>query len=313
MTTVGVYAMSITPFTAAGDVDEGLLRAHLRYVSAPGIGVYLCSQGSGEGDLLSFDEKVAVYRAGVSELGGRVPVYAAGIGLAGATARICALAREAERAGVDAVQVLGPRPGPVRMREDEIETYFRTVVESVTCAVHLSHNVPLTGYGLPMAVVARLLADYPHITVVNVSEIAATSLAATVARLVDAFGDRIEVRVGITAQVAAVHTLGARGLLCFDANVAPGLTAAVWHALDAADGPALARTLPQLLRCNLALSKAGNPRSLKAALEILGRDGGTLRAPYLPLTPDERAELERDLLALDLTARRSSNPEAADP
>jgi 4-hydroxy-tetrahydrodipicolinate synthase len=113
----------------------------------------------------------------------------------------------------------------------------------------------------------------------------------------------VPVIVSITAQVAAVHACGARGLLCFDANIAPGLTAEVWRALDAADDPALARALPRLLRCNLALSKPGNPRSLKAALEILGRDGGALRAPYLPLTPDERAELERDLLALDLTAR----------
>jgi dihydrodipicolinate synthase/N-acetylneuraminate lyase len=54
----GVHAMSITPFDRKGAIDSGLLRAHLRFLAAAGVGVYVASQGSGEGDLLSFDEKV---------------------------------------------------------------------------------------------------------------------------------------------------------------------------------------------------------------------------------------------------------------
>src|SRR4051812_12358998 len=105
--------MSITPFTEDGVVDEGLFRSHLQFVAAAGIGVYVASQGSGEGDLLSFDEKVRLYEIAVEELDGRAQVVAAGIGLAASTAAVLELARAAEGTGVDAVQILGPRPGPM--------------------------------------------------------------------------------------------------------------------------------------------------------------------------------------------------------
>src|SRR5258706_5318517 len=110
LTDRAVYAMSITPFTRDGALDETLLRSHLRFLAAGGVGVFLCSQGSGEGDLLSAAEKLRVYEAGVDELRGVAPVCAAGIGLAGSTAEIAALARGAEAARVDAVYVLPPRP-----------------------------------------------------------------------------------------------------------------------------------------------------------------------------------------------------------
>ena len=288
--------MSVTSFDAQGGLDEELLRVHLRRLGAAGVGVYVASQGSGEGDLLSFDEKVAVYRVAAEELRGTVPVAAAGIGLAASTATTCALAAAAERAGVDAVQIIGPRPGPLRLRADELSAHLRAVVEAVGCEVQLSNNTALAGYEIPVELVEELVDDYPHVRVVNVSDPNVDALRAYVARLVDRFGARIEVRVGMVREIVTMHALGARGVLCFEANVAPRLVTDVWDALEGGRTP----PVDALLRCNTALARGGNPRSLKAALEILGVDGGFLRAPYLPLLAGERAELERALRGLGL-------------
>lgn len=296
MPEVGVYGMSITPFTLDGAIDEAVLRAHLRFMSAGGVGVYVASQGSGEGDLLTLAEKAAVYRIAADELRGITPVIAAGIGLAGSTAQIRDVAIAAEAAGVDAVQVLGPRPGPLPPREDELEAYFRAIVGDLRVDVHLSHNAVLTGYGLPFGLVERLVADYPHIRAINVSDRSSEALHAYVAGAVERFGARVPVRIGVTSQAAAAHGLGARGLLCFEANVAPALVARVWAALNRGE----TEELPVLLALNAALARGGNPRSLKAALAILGRDGGFLRAPYLPLPAAEYEELAGALLALGL-------------
>jgi 4-hydroxy-tetrahydrodipicolinate synthase len=94
-----------------------------------------------------------------------------------------------------------------------------------------------------------------------------------------------------------MHALGARGVLCFEANVAPRAVTNVWNELEAG---APVSQLPHLLAVNAALARGGNPRSLKAALEIMGRDGGALRPPYLPLTEAQYAELADALRDLAL-------------
>jgi 4-hydroxy-tetrahydrodipicolinate synthase len=293
---VGVHSMSITPFDREGAVDERLFREHLRFQADGGVGVYVASQGSGEGDLLTFDEKVGLYRVAVSELRGQVPVVAAGIGLAASTAATRDLAVAAEDAGVDAVQIIAPRPGPMRLRADELEAHFRAVIEAVRCDVHVSNNVALAGYELPIALVARLVEDYAHVRVVNVSDPRPDEFRAYVTQLIERFGPRIEVRVGMVRAMVAMHTLGVRGVLCFDTNVAPAIVVQVWDALEAGLQP----DAGALLQLNAALSRGGNPRSLKAALQVLGRDGGALRAPYLPLTAEDHDALEQELRELGL-------------
>lgn len=80
-----VGVMSITPFDAAGRVDERLLRAHLERLASHPVSVYVCSQGSGEGLGLSLDEKETIYRTAVEVVGGRCEVVGAGIGISGDT------------------------------------------------------------------------------------------------------------------------------------------------------------------------------------------------------------------------------------
>ncbi len=94
----------------------------------------------------------------------------------------------------------------------------------------------------------------------------------------------------MTSQLARACAAGASGLLSFEANVAPAFVVDACRAL-ALDG---------LLALNAALARGGNPRSLKASLRLMGRDGGSLRPPYLPLASDEQHALEQELRALDL-------------
>ncbi len=305
---VGVHAMSITPFDESGAIDDGLFRAHVRFLAGAGVGVYVASQGSGEGDLLTVDEKVSLYAAASVAAGGRVPVVAAGIGLAASTASTRALAVAARDAGVDAVQIIAPRPGPLRLRADEIEAYFRAVIEAIDCDVHLSNNTALAGYAIPVEIIERLAGDYPHVRAINVSDPRVNDLRVYVGRLVAGKSARVEVRVGVVREMTAMYELGARGVLCFEPNVLPEIVTGAWARLGVGDTSGM----EALLRLNSALARGGNPRSLKAALTMLGRDGGALRAPYLPLTDAQYAELENELRVLAPPANagpRDSGPE----
>jgi 4-hydroxy-tetrahydrodipicolinate synthase len=260
----GAFVMSVTPFAAGGAVDERLLRGHVDWLAAAGVGIFLCSQGSGEGDLLRADEKRRVYEIGVDAAAGRVPVWAAGVGLAGASADIAALARDAYAAGVDGVYVLGPRPSPASLRADEVEAYYRVVIEAVDGPVIVADNTYLTGYALPDGVLAALVASYPQIAAVVVAGAGTDPAAVTV---------DVPVLVGNTA--LARHPR-ASGFLCAEGNVAPELAAA--------------GDIERLVALNRACTRHG-PRSLKAAIFAIGRDAGTVRPPYLPLPDAEQAEV----------------------
>lgn len=288
-----VYAMSVTPFTREGALDETLLRAHLRFLADGGVGVFLCSQGSGEGDLLTAGEKRRVYEIGVEELGGRTPVCAAGIGLAGATSDIAALARTAAGAGVDAVYLLPPRPSPQTPRPEEIERYYRTLIEAVDRPVIFANNSFLAGYPVPLPLVARLVEDYDRVEAVLLVDANPLLLA----EYVRTFRGRASVLTGVVSGMLQAHALGAAGVLCMEANVAPALVPGIWAALEAGDLAAAEAGYATLLALGAPIARYGNPRSLKDALRLTGRDGGFLREPFLGLPEAERADLERSLRA----------------
>lgn len=133
---------------------------------------------------------------------------------------------------------------------------------------------------MPLDLVAGLVGDHPHVRVVCVTERDTTELYA----FVNLLADRVEVRIGVTRELRACQDLGARGLLSFEANVLPRLTADAWSDDDA---------YRRLVQLNAALARAGNPRSLKAVLDV-----GPLRDPYLPLTSAEADRLEEAVRAL---------------
>jgi 4-hydroxy-tetrahydrodipicolinate synthase len=284
--------MSITPFTAEGQVDYEELNRHLsRFTSHP-VSVYLCSQGSGEGLSLSLAEKELVYRAAVATLGGVREVVGAGVGLTGDTDTAVEQVERLSATGVDAIQVFPPRTGALRPRDREIERYFDEVIAVARCPVILGENVTLVGYELGPGLIHRII-DQNH-AVTGLSYTAAGSLG-QLSALVTGLGDRVQVRTGWLHHLVNMAAIGAAGVLCFDGNVAPRLLAATWTAAKegSADLPGLWGAVISL---NALLSRYGNPGSIKAALSHLGLPAGSLRRPLLGLDDGERAELA---MALD--------------
>ena len=296
-----IGVMSITPFTAEGEVDEEQLRRHLsRFTSHP-VSVYLCSQGSGEGLSLALAEKETVYRTAVATLGDVREVVGAGVGLTGDTDTAIHQVERLSATGVDAIQVFPPRTGALRPRDREIERYFDEVIAVASCPVILGENVTLVGYELGPRLIHRIIDKSDAVT--GLSYTAAGSLG-QLSELVAGFGGRVQVRTGWLHHLVNMAAVGAAGVLCFDGNVAPGLLAATWTAAKAgsADLPVLWRAVISL---NVLLSKYGNPGSIKAALSHLGLPAGGLRRPLLGLDETEVAELTATLdrlradLALD--------------
>ena len=128
------------------------------------------------------------------------------------------------------------------------------------CSVVVSDNTYLAGYAMPEGFFATL----PGVAAVVVAGADADPSAA-----------RVDVPVFV-GNTELAHLPGVAGLLCAEANVVPEIAAA--------------RDFDRLLALKRVCTRYG-PRSLKAALAAIGRDAGTVRPPYLPLSPEEDAEI----------------------
>ncbi len=303
-------AMAVTPFAADGELDRDALGAHVDALASAGVAVYLGSFGTGEGQLLDDDELDALYRSGVEAAAGRVPVVAAGLGFS-STAMVIEQAQHAAACGVTAVQIHPPRPGArgVALRPDEVERYYDDVLGAVRSPVLLTNQVAMTGSRLAPELVANLVHQHAHVIGLNTTDPDPAMLGPMLA----AIAGRVPVFSGMLGQLPQLLALGGTGGLCFEANVVPDLCVAAHRALTENEADPVPPWL-DLLRIHDVLMRHQNPRSVKAALDLLGRPGGgPLRPPYLRSPPEAVAEIAAVLAAVGLRSGAHQTNDGGSP
>ena len=286
------FVVSITPFTADGALDEDGLRVHLRRMRDAGVGVYLAGSGSGEGYALDDRETTRVLEIGVEELHGHVPVRAMGVEPR-TPAEMVRRARRAEELGVDAVQLYSLDPGHGnRPSPRELERYLHDVLAATSRPMVLSTHESV-GYLLPVELVGRAVQEADRVIGVNCS----TGDVSYLGRLIDAVDGQADVHVGGPMHALTCLALGGQGFLSSDANLAPGLCAAVIDAWRAGDQARCERSFQRLLRLYTTTRALGGVTATKAALALLNRPGGPPRPPRLAADADLRGRVERELVA----------------
>ena len=126
---LGVIAFPVTPFQADLSLDLDGLRANLRSLLQHPVCAVVAAAGTGELYSLSPAEHLAVVRATVEEVNGRVPVLAG----TGFNPPIAAeLARAAAAAGVDGILAFPPYyPSP---DDDGSLAYYRGIAAATPLA-----------------------------------------------------------------------------------------------------------------------------------------------------------------------------------
>jgi 4-hydroxy-tetrahydrodipicolinate synthase len=163
-----VFAISITPFTIDGRLDEDGYRRHLQRLAAAGIGVYVGGGGSGEGFILTEEERRRLFAIGAEELRGRVPFRSMGVETRSAGEMIDYLI-EAQSAGVDAAQVYSLDLGHGhRPTEDEVFEYLVDVLSATNVPTVLSTHQSV-GYRISVESIARVVDRFDHVVGVNSS------------------------------------------------------------------------------------------------------------------------------------------------
>lgn len=288
----GALAASVTPLRDGGEsLDEDAFEPLVAFLAAGGLDGILACGTTGEGILLSVDERrraVELFLAARPE-GFAVAVHCG----AQTTADAVALARHAVDAGADAVAAIGPPY--FAFDQDSLLAHFRSAAEA--CAplpFYLYEFAARSGYAIPVPVIERLRAVAPNLAGLKVSD-------RPFEKVEPYLIDGLDVLIGSEPLVLQGLERGAVGTVSGLAAAFPEVVAALAHRRS----PEAHRTVVMLRD---RLSRIPFHAALKVVLAARAVPvGEDVRAPLRTLAEEERSE------ALDALDAVPLSPKAASP
>lgn len=276
----------ITPFTAAGEVDEPALRALVEWQISEGIDFLVPCGSTGEAATLDLQEHLRVVAITAEVAAGRVAVV--GGAASNDTKKAIALSKAVIEAG--ATHLLHASPMYSRPPQRGILQHFVAIASAVSRPVVL-YNVPSrTGSNMDASTTLTLSA---HPNIVAMKE--ASGNLPQIEEILRNRPDGFSVFSGDDALTVQLMARGANGVISVVSNAAPRAMSTVTRAMLAADVNTAHRfdgTLKSLYR---ASGVESNPIPIKAAMHLLGRAQNVLRLPLVTLA-DEHMHTVRDAL-----------------
>lgn len=289
----GLVAATFTPFKANGSLDLKRIKPVVDAVIGQGAtGLYVCGS-TGEGPLLTGEERMAVARATVEAASSRVPVV---IQVGHNSIREARqFAAHAESIGADAISASPP-------------TYFRpeTLGDFIRCIAHIAggaprlpfyyYNIPsLSGVNFDMVEFLRLgTARIPTLRGIKFSDPALHELQACI----QSDGGRYDILFGVDEMMLGALVFGARGAVGSTYNFAAPLYLQIISAFERGDiGEArrLQSLAAEMVRTILSIAGRGG---LKATMALIGADCGSSRLPTVTPGAAQRRRLRAELSAL---------------
>jgi len=280
----GVYPALLTPMNFDETVDTQGLQALVGWLVERGVHGIFAAGTHGEAYALDREQRQLLIETVVGEVGGRVPVIAG----AGAitTGQSISFARDAERAGADALSLVTPYF--IAPSQEELYQHLLSVAESAGIP-SLIYNLPgRTGISVEPETLARL-SESPQIIGVKDSS---GDLGNLVAYL-DGVQQPFAVMNGNDFNILAGLQLGACGCVAATANVAPALIVSIYENVRAGNADAAAEAQRRLARVRRFFSVGTVPGVMKGLARLLGLPVGRTAAPILPLPPAVREEMLR--------------------
>lgn len=281
----GIIAYPITPFTTDGDnVDTETLAAVVEQLVSTGAHAIAPLGSTGESAYLTETEFDAVVDTTVATVGGRVPVIVGASDLT--TANTIRRARYAQQAGADAVMVL-----PIsywKLDEREIFQHYASISAAVDLPIMVYNNPATSGIDMAPELLVRMFNDIDNVRMVKES----TGDLTRMLRIKELSGGALPFYNGSNPLVLDALLAGASGWCTAAPNLRPQPCVELYDAVRAGDRARAQEIYDDLAPLLRFIVAGGLPTTVKAGLDLLGRNAGDPRPPLLPLDEDGRAELK---------------------
>jgi 4-hydroxy-2-oxoglutarate aldolase len=278
----GVLLPITTPFDS-DVVDKSALRSNSDRWATTGITGYVVLGSTGERvhlDEREYLEVIETTRAVVPDS----MAFIVGAGQQSTIGTIKEIARAAA-AGADAVLVITPHFYRSAISQEVLVTYYRSVADAAPLPLLLYSMPPLTGIKIEPETVARL-SEHPNIIGVKDSSNDVAGFSETVRLCPSGFA----VMTGNGTVFLNALQAGATGAILAVGCVVPEICVEIFRAFKAGDLERASMLQTKLTPLAAAVTTRFGIGGLKAALDLAGYRGGSVRAPLQP--PDETARAE---------------------
>ena len=279
----GAGVAIVTPMNQDGTVNYEVFENIIEDQIAGGTDCIIVCGTTGEASTLSHEEHLECIKFVVDKVNKRIPVVA-GTG-SNCTETAIYLSKEAEKYGVDGLLVVTPYYN--KATQKGLVAHYKAISDAVNVPIIL-YNVPSRTGGcniLPETVMA--ICDVcPNVVAIK----EASGNISQVAKLASLAKGRIDIYSGNDDQIVPLLSLGGKGVISVLSNVAPKQThdiVAEYLAGNVAKSCQLQLDAIELVE---ALFCEVNPIPVKAAMNLQGKNVGTLR---MPLTDMEEKNVER--------------------
>jgi 4-hydroxy-tetrahydrodipicolinate synthase len=285
----GVFPYLVSPVDGGGHIRTAVLQRLADDLIKAGVHGLTPLGSTGEFAYLSTAQRTAVVLATIEAAGKRVPVVAgvASTSIADAVEQ----ATTYQRFGADGI--LAICEAYFRLKDAQVEQYFRAIADAVDIPVVLYTNPNFQRSDLTLDVIARL-AEHPRIRYIK----DASTNTGRLLSIINRCGGKLSVFSASAHIPAAVMLIGGVGWMAGPACIVPRQSVALYDLCVAKkwdDAMALQR---KLWRINEAFARFNLAACIKAGLHIQGYDVGDPVPPQAALTANERKVVEAALKEL---------------
>ena len=284
----GTGVAIVTPMHEDGKVNYEKLEEILEDQIANSTDAIVICGTTGESSTLTHGEHLQTIKFTIDKVNKRVPVIA-GTG-SNCTETAIMMSKEAASYGADALLIVTPYYN--KATQKGLIAHYTAIANAVPETPLIMYNVPSrTGCNIQPATAAYLAKNVKNI--VGIKE--ATGDLSQIAKMMSLADGQLELYSGNDDQVLPILSLGGLGVISVLSNVAPRETHEICQKWFDGDIKGAREAQFKAYPLIKALFAEVNPIPVKAALNLMGKNVGSLRLPMTEATDSTKALLKDEM------------------